>query len=184
MHKLFGTCALLCAISAGCSDDFHSAGFLERVDTPLANNRSAVALGVGDLDGDQRHDVVVANAQNELNVLISKGDGSFATGIAYPLDAGASSRIVALADLSGDGRADVLVGNDTLGTLSLFWNQGAGTLQAASGAIAANCRPRALALADAKPNSDAVHTAPAIAYAAYRSDAVVSAGTRVVRQYR
>ncbi len=149
MHKRLGTCALLWLISTGCSDDFQSAGFLERVDTSLPNNRSAVALGLGDLDGDQRQDVAVANSQNELNVFISKGDGSFATGIAYPLDQGANSRLVAVADLSGEGRADVLVANDNLNTLSLFWNQGAGTLQSAGAAISAGCRPRALALADA-----------------------------------
>ncbi|MBL9007161.1 MAG: VCBS repeat-containing protein, partial [Myxococcales bacterium] len=48
-----------------------------------------------------------------------------------------------------DGRSDVVVANDTLGTLSLFWNQGAGSLQAATPPISTNCRPRALALADA-----------------------------------
>jgi hypothetical protein len=148
MHKLTATCALLCALSAGCGADFRSAGFLDRVDTPLANNRSAVALGLGDLDGDQRHDVVAANGQSELNVLISKGNGSFATGVAYPLDPGANSRIVAVADLNSDGRGDVLVANDNLNTLSLFWNQGAGTLGSAGPAISAGCRPRALALAD------------------------------------
>jgi len=118
----------------------------------LPNNRSAVALGLGDLDGDQRQDLVVATNQNELHVLISKGDGSFATGVAYPLDPGANSRIVSVSDMNGDGRADVVVANDTLGTLSLFWNQGAGSLQATPAPISTNCRPRALALADL--NSD------------------------------
>ena len=94
-----GTVCTGCVTAIGCGDDYHSAGFLERVDTTLANNRTAVAMGLGDLDGDRDSDVVVANSQNEPNVPISKGDGSFATGVAYPLDQGAGSRIVALGDL-------------------------------------------------------------------------------------
>lgn len=148
MRTRLRICALLCVLGTGCSDDFHSVGFLDRVDTTLANNRTAIALGLGDLDGDQRQDAVVANSQNELNVLISKGDGAFSTGVAYPLDAGANSRIVLVADLSADGRADVLVANDNLGTFTLFWNQGAGTLLPATSATSANCRPRAVAAAD------------------------------------
>lgn len=143
-----GLLVLGCVAAIGCGDDYHSAGFLERVDTTLANNRTAVAMGLGDLDGDRDSDVVVANSQNELNVLISKGDGSFATGVAYSLDQGAGSRLVVLSDLSGDDRVDVMVANDTLNTLSVFWNLGDGVLQSAGPSLAANCRPRALVLAD------------------------------------
>lgn len=158
-HRL-GLLALFCvvAVENGCGDDFHSAGFLERADTTLANNRTAVAMGLGDLDGDRDADVVVANSQNELNVLISKGDGSFATGVAYPLEQGANSRLVVLGDLSGDDRVDVLVANDNLNTISVFWNLGDGALQAAGPAISVNCRPRAVALSDMNGDrlSDAV----------------------------
>lgn len=150
MRRGLGLLALCCAVAveSGCGDDFRSVGFLERVDTTLANNRTAIALGLGDLDGDRDADVVLANSQNELNVLISKGDGSFATGIAYPLDQGANSRLVVLGDLNGDDRPDVVVANDNLNTLSLFWNLGDGGLQPAGAAVSANCRPRALVLAD------------------------------------
>ena len=62
-------------------------GFFDRVDTTNAGNKSVHrALGTGDLNGDGRADVVLADDANELNVLFSKGDGNFATGVSYPIE--------------------------------------------------------------------------------------------------
>ncbi len=139
------------ALLSGCSEGFHSLGFLERIETPLGTNRNAVTLGLGDLDGDGRQDAVVTNTQNEVNVLISDGSGRFATGVAYaaPNIGGGAPRSLVVGDLSGDGRADVVVGNILQGNLSIYWNQGNGQLQAdANNPLAVNCQPVALASYD------------------------------------
>ncbi len=141
----------------GCGNAYHTVGFLDPVNTQLGNNRSATALGLGDLDGDGRLDAVVANSQNEVNVLISTGAGNFATGVAYPAEMiGGAPRNIVVGDLTGDGRAEVVVGNIQQSTISLYYNLGDGRLQPASGnPLAVNCQPAAMALYDMNADNQA-----------------------------
>jgi hypothetical protein len=134
---------------------FRTVGFFEHVDTSIGNSRNVVALGLGDLDGDKRADAVVCNSANELNVLISKGDGSFATGVAYPLpNIGGGPRSMVVGDLTGDGRVEVIVGDVQQNYVSVFYNQGDGRLQAISGnTVTVNCQPVAMVLYDMNRDS-------------------------------
>lgn len=140
----------MAALLGGCGDGFRTVGFLERRDTPLGSGRTALVLGLGDLDGDGRTDAVVVNSQNEVNVLISRGDGYFATGVAYPAEnTGGASRSLVVGDLNGDGRAEVVVGNTGQSTISVYMNLGDGRLQAVSAnPFGVGCQPVAMALAD------------------------------------
>lgn len=105
---------------AACSPPFSTVGFQKKIDIPLNNGRVATALGLGDLDGDHDQDILITSNQNELIALISKGDGSFATGVSYPLDTigNQNARTIAVGDLTGDGLADVVVGNTEQSTIS------------------------------------------------------------------
>jgi hypothetical protein len=72
------------------------------------------SVAIGDLNGDGRPDVAVANFNSNPNVvpfnvgtvsvLIGNGDGTFQSRVDYPTDVGTNA--VAIADLNSDGRAD------------------------------------------------------------------------------
>ena len=139
-----------------CTDAFHSVGLFDKVDTTLPGGKSAAVLGVGDLDGDGRGDIVLVDTSGQVNVLISKGDGNFASGVSYPLQ-NQASRSIAVGDLNGDGRADVVVGNIDQNNISLFINLGDGRLmQPQQQTQDVGCRPTSIVLydmtADGKPD--------------------------------
>lgn len=135
------------AASASCSA-YHTVGFLPPVDTTIGSNKNVTALGLGDLNGDGRADVVVVNSQDEVNVLISNGDGTLASGVAYSAEKiGGGNRTMAVGDLNGDGKGDVVVGQIDQGTLSIFMNQGDGRL-GAQVTTQLNCKPSTILLYD------------------------------------
>jgi Bacterial Ig-like domain (group 3)/FG-GAP-like repeat/S-layer homology domain/FG-GAP repeat len=94
----------------------------------------------GDFNGDGVVDLAVAfqtptgNVPNEFTILLGNGDGTFGTGMTYPLIDGPAS--IAVADINGDGKADLAIGgfgvNDSGNdNLSIFLGNGDGTFQAA-----------------------------------------------------
>lgn len=89
----------------------------------------AVAIATGDLDGDGKPDLVLANGgANTASVLrntSSAGTISFAGKVDFPTAAGEYAISIAVSDLDGDGRPDVVVG--TLGaTISVLRNTSTG----------------------------------------------------------
>jgi hypothetical protein len=110
---------------------------------------AAVSVAVGDVNGDGKPDLIVANecvsSSNCANgggvsVLLGNGDGTFQTALTYELRGIADS--VAVADVNGDGKLDLLVanyclppiscGNDTSGTVAVLLGNGDGTFQSAT----------------------------------------------------
>jgi VCBS repeat protein/flagellar hook capping protein FlgD len=84
------------------------------------------SLGIGDLNGDGRLDLAVANfSSHTVSVLLGNGDGTFAPktdfGVrGYP-------RSVAIGDLNGDGRPDLAVANACCYVVSVLLGNGDGT---------------------------------------------------------
>jgi hypothetical protein len=92
-----------------------------------------VALAIGDVNGDGKPDIVVANYTGgytgTVDVLLGNGDGTFATGAILPV--GHHPKSIALADLTGDGKLDIVeVNNGASGTADVLLGNGDGTFQA------------------------------------------------------
>jgi FG-GAP-like repeat len=90
---------------------------------PAAGGPSSVAFG--DLNGDGRLDLAVANAQvnmpsNAVSVLFGNGDGTMQPRAMYAT--GSQPAAVAIADVNEDGRPDLVVANEGSDDISVLLN--------------------------------------------------------------
>ncbi len=82
-------------------------------------------LIAGDMNGDEIVDLVVPCGQDdEVEVLLGAGDGTFAPPLAYELEG--TGWQASIADVSGDGEADVVVANQWNGTVTVLVGSGEG----------------------------------------------------------
>jgi Bacterial Ig-like domain (group 3)/FG-GAP-like repeat/FG-GAP repeat len=87
---------------------------------------------VGDVNGDGIPDAVVGDLYyggefiyGSVDILLGKGDGTFAAAVVYPVSDGAKA--VALADFNGDGKLDIAVASgDKLASVGVLLNNGSG----------------------------------------------------------
>jgi hypothetical protein len=97
--------------------------FAPAVQIPVGLHPTSV--GVSDLDGDGRDDLVVSNAtSNDLSILLGYHEGSFETQSRIP--AGVAPTFVALEDFNADGTVDIAVTNFDTADLAVFPGAGDG----------------------------------------------------------
>lgn len=93
-----------------------------RVDITTHYNPSSVAFG--DLNGDGKLDLAVANQVGSVSVLLNTGtSGAISFAIKY-INVGVAPYSVAIGDLDGDGKADLAVVNSSSNTVSVLRNNG------------------------------------------------------------
>ncbi len=87
----------------------------------------AISLAVGDLNGDQFSDLVIANGgASTLSILLNRGDATFAPQADVPV--GLSPRVVALDDFSSDGILDAVTSNFQAQSVGVLIGDGRGGL--------------------------------------------------------
>jgi hypothetical protein len=94
-----------------------------------ATGRGPLSVAIGDLTGDHRPDLALANyGSGTVSVLINRGGGTFQRKLSYPTGKGPGS--VAIGDVNGDGRPDLVTANYDVDTVSVLINRGKGSFRA------------------------------------------------------
>lgn len=98
------------------------------------------SMGVGDLNGDGKPELVTANCSNsgnDITVYTNNGDGTFTAGVYYngAASGGTNSgpadvytEAVTIADVNGDGKADIIAVNDDSSDVTVLLGNGDGTV--------------------------------------------------------
>jgi FG-GAP-like repeat len=155
--------ANFCGIDTSCSAGYEAGtvgvllangdGTFRKAVTYGSGGDDASSVAIGDVNGDGKPDIVVANfclnsstcpGEGTVGVLLGNGDGTFQTAVTYD-SGGLGAGGVAIADVNGDGKPDLLVINgscnstttcssiqfETDGAVGVLLNNGNGTFQTA-----------------------------------------------------
>jgi hypothetical protein len=131
-------------LSAGLWREASAQGFAPKTDFATGTQPRSVAIG--DVNGDGRPDLAVANyISSTVSVLLGTGTGGF--GAKTDFATGTQPYSVAIGDVSGDGRPDLAVANAASSTVSVLLGTGAGGFGAKTD-FATGTSPRSVAIGD------------------------------------
>jgi hypothetical protein len=115
-------------------------------------DRAAVAVAVGDFDGNGKLDAATADFDGTVRIFAGDGTGRLATPHEYAI--GGQGAAIVAGDLNGDGHLDLFTGNDASGSVSVLLGNGHGTFDAAVTYPAGNTHSVALADLDGDGHAD------------------------------
>jgi hypothetical protein len=116
--------------------------------TEYATGLNPRSVAIGDLNGDNKRDLVVADSgADAVSVLLGNGNGTFGTKTDYPT--GNDPWSVAVADLNHDTKPDLVTANSAGSTVSVLLGKGDGTFTTKSDYSTGDYRaPSSVAVAD------------------------------------
>src|SRR3989454_8512227 len=121
-------------------------GFSVGVRLDFATGSGPVSVAIGDLNGDGKPDLAVANINSAtVSVLLGNGAGGF--GAKTDFTTGANPQFVAIQDVTLDGKPDLVVANDSSTTVSMLHGNGAGGFGTKTG-LETGTAPRYIAIGD------------------------------------
>ncbi len=92
------------------------------------NLSNPVSVAFGDLNGDAKADLVIANyGSNDVAVMYGNGDGTFQA--AQYVASGISAYAVTIYDLNGDGNPDLAIATQSGNSIAVTFGNGDGTFQ-------------------------------------------------------
>ena len=110
-----------------------ASGTLATATTYSSGGSNPMSVAIGDVNGDGRADLVVANSgSGNVGVLLGQVSGMLAAAATYGAGGGSS---VAIGDLNGDGRADLTVNNSSSGMVAVLPNSQAVAMFSAHGIL-------------------------------------------------
>jgi hypothetical protein len=128
-----------------------SGGFTAASGSPISVGNSPNSIAVGDLNGDGKLDLAVANAGgSSVSILQGNGDGTFTAAANSPITLNSSPESIAIGDFNGDGIADLAATlNGYPGAIAILLGRGQGTFtQPGNSPVAAGDGTYSLAVAD------------------------------------
>ena len=118
----------------------------------------AFSVAIGDVNGDDKPDILVANGSGRVGVLLGNGDGSFRAAVGYK---SLNAQAVAVADANGDSKPDLVTANSQGGACSsgdgsvgVLLGNGDGTFQPEVSYDSGGCLFIAVSVAVADINGD------------------------------
>src|SRR5205814_7192434 len=107
------------------------------------------SVAAGDVSGDGRLDLVVANSlANSVSVLLGNGDGTFQAAQKFDAGLGSGPIWVLIVDVNGDRKPDILLANQSRNSVGVLLGNGDGSFQPVMNFDTGGSFPESIAVGD------------------------------------